>query len=110
LPDIVTQPQSQVFCKDEGDIALSVSATPGGGRTLSYQWKTGAGTGSDVGTNSPAYSATVKASTNYWVVVTDNHNCSVTSMRASITVSSSGGTIGPARVCEQAVPGKIGVL
>jgi hypothetical protein len=93
LPSITVQPQSQVFCDVMGEIALTVTAQPGSGNTLAYQWKTGAGT--DVGDNSATYSATVSATADYWVVLTDNNGCATTSNKATVTVSgSSGGTIG----------------
>ncbi|MDR2448468.1 MAG: hypothetical protein LBD52_00725 [Prevotellaceae bacterium] len=66
LPSITAQPQSRVFCDVTGDITLTVTAQPGSGSTLSYQWwKTGTDAGTNVGTNSATYSTTA----DYWVVI-----------------------------------------
>jgi hypothetical protein len=52
------------------------------------------------------YTPTVTAMTEYWVVVTDNNSCSVTSDKAKITVSSPG-EIGV--ICAGNTGGAIGV-
>jgi hypothetical protein len=107
-PVISAHPQSQVFCETTITASLTVTATHGSGNTLTYQWKEGAGSGADVGTNSQVYTATVSKLSDYWVVVTDNNNCAVTSDKATITVSGyTGGQIGKGTVCGDG-PGRIG--
>jgi hypothetical protein len=106
IPPVVTlHPQSQVFCKAASVITLGVTAL-GSGNTLSYQWKTGAGEGTDVGTGSSTYTGTMSASADYWVVVTDDKNCSTISEKAAITIFSSG-MIGMKGICGDGA-GKIG--
>ncbi|MDR0737671.1 MAG: hypothetical protein LBF39_01200 [Prevotellaceae bacterium] len=107
-PVISAHPQSQEFCEPTVATTLTVTAAQGSGNTLSYQWKKGAGAGSDVGTDSNVHTDTVSALTDYWVVVTDNNNCTVTSGKATITVSGyTGGQIGTGVVCNGG-PGRIG--
>jgi hypothetical protein len=103
LPAITAQPQRKIFCDASASFTLTVTATPGSGSTLTYQWKEANGAnGTDVGTGS-SFSTTVSApsdspvSVAYWVVVTDNNGCAVTSAQATVTVSGSfGGTVGAA--------------
>ena len=86
MPPVITaHPQSLVSCKPMPNITLNVTAL-GSGSTLSYQWKTGTGVGTDVGSDSSTYTGIVPASTDYWVVVTDSNNCTTTSNKATITV------------------------
>jgi hypothetical protein len=101
---ITAHPVSQTFCEATISPTLTVAATEGSGETLTYQWKEGVGT--DVGTDSDSYTPTVTAMTEYWVEVTDNNSCSVTSNKAKITVSSPG-EIGTA--CAGNTGGAIGV-
>lgn len=107
-PVISIHPQSQEFCEPTITIMLTVTATPGSGNTLSYQWKKGVGAGSDTGADSNVHTDTVSVLTDYWVVVTDNNNCTVTSDKATIIVSGyTGGQIGTGAVCGGG-PGRIG--
>jgi hypothetical protein len=104
---ITTHPVSQTFCEATISPTLTVAATAGSGNTLTYKWKEGA-TGMDVGSNSSSYTPTVTATTEYWVVVTDNNSCSVTSDKAKIAVSAPvAGEIGTA--CTGNTGGKIGI-
>jgi hypothetical protein len=62
-----------------------VAVSKGDGNTLTYQWKKDGD--ANVGNNLDNYTPTVSATTEFWVVVTDNNSCSVTSDKAKITVS-----------------------
>jgi hypothetical protein len=107
-PTISAHPQSQVFCEPAITATLTVTAAQGGGNTLAYQWKKGTGAGADVGAGSNTLTDNVTALTDYWVVVTDNNNCAVTSDKAAITVSGyTGGAIGTGTVCDGGA-GRIG--
>jgi hypothetical protein len=89
-PTIGTQPQSKSVC--ESSTSISVTASAGSGATLSYQWWK-QGSGAIGGATGSSYSVT--ASGDYWVVVTDNNTCSVTSDVATVTLNSAaGGQIG----------------
>lgn len=106
MPPVITaHPQSQLSCKVMSTIKLSVTAS-GVGSTLSYQWKTGTGAGTNVGSDSSTYTGTVPALSDYWVVVTDSNNCTATSNKATITVFSSG-IIGMKSICGSGA-GRIG--
>jgi hypothetical protein len=106
MPPVITaHPRSQAFCKAMPTIMLSVTAS-GSGSMLSYQWKTGAGTGNNVGSDSNTYTGMVPAPTDYWVEVTDNNNCTTASNKATIMFFSSG-IIGMKSVCGSGA-GRIG--
>jgi hypothetical protein len=109
-PVISTHPQSQVFCNASINVTLTAKATPGSDKTLTYQWKEGAGAGTDTGNNNSTYTGTVSKKSDYWVVVTDNNKCTATSDKATITVSGYvGGQIGSGKVCKGG-PGRIGFI
>jgi hypothetical protein len=106
-PAISAHPKSQVFCESSAAATLTVTATKGSGSTLTYQWKEGTGTA--VGANSDKYAGTISKSSDYWVVVTDENNCTATSDKATITVSGYvGGQIGTGAAVCGGGPGKIG--
>jgi hypothetical protein len=106
---ITIHPESHIFCTVAATPTLTVTATAGSGQTLSYQWKTGSGDGTNVGTDASSYIPTVTAKSDFWVVVSDNNSCSVTSNKATITLSdSAAGRIGNDTVCSGNNGGKIG--
>jgi hypothetical protein len=111
LPTINTQPQSLLFCSESTALSLTVEATSNWGGALTYRWMTGDNV--KVGTDSPAYTATVTASADYWVEVADVNDCSATSDKAEMKMSVKGGTIGSegggAAFCGTHGPGMIGV-
>jgi hypothetical protein len=59
-----------------------------------------------VGHNSDVYTGTVLSPADYWVVITDDKNCSTTSDKATITIFSTG-LIGMKSICGDGA-GKIG--
>ncbi|MDR3184412.1 MAG: hypothetical protein LBT49_03300 [Prevotellaceae bacterium] len=101
LPVINTSPGSQGFCAYVATPVLTVTASAAAGSSLaSYQWKTGSGEGTNVGSSSNSYTPTVVATGDYWVVVTDNKSCSVPSAKATITVAGySAGRIAGSNTC-----------
>lgn len=70
---------TSLFCVGESSV-LTANATAGSGTIVSYQWKRN---GSNVGTNSDTYTATLSG--NYTVEVTNSNNCYTLS--ASFTVA-----------------------
>jgi hypothetical protein len=111
-PAVSTQPQSLTSCNPAFAPVLTVGITPGAGTVLSYQWKRGPGAGTNVGTSQASYTPTVTGMAEFWVVVTDNYSCSVTSNKAA--VATSGSTVGRlgtgAAVCASGDAGLIGTL
>jgi hypothetical protein len=109
LPGITNFSESQQFCAYVAAPLLTVTASAAAGSSLaSYQWKTGTGEGTNVGTDSNSYTPTVVSTSDYWVVVTDNRGCSVTSAKATITVAGySAGRIAGSTACGGASAGII---
>jgi hypothetical protein len=111
-PAISAHPQSLASCEAAVAPVLTVGVTAGSGATLGYQWKRGPGAGTNVGTSQASYTPTVTGTADFWVVVTDNNTCSVTSNIATVTTS--GSTVGrlgtAAPVCASGDAGLIGTL
>ncbi|MDR0738189.1 MAG: hypothetical protein LBF39_03835 [Prevotellaceae bacterium] len=104
LPVITGQPVSYLLVDLNNPFSLSVTAQPGSGTTLGYQWKRN---GSNVTNgNAATYSAagTVNAGGAYHVVVSNAYACTVTSGNATIDVQD----LPPTAECRGFEAGKIG--
>jgi hypothetical protein len=104
LPIITGQPAAYLLVDLNNPFSLSVTAQPGGGTTLGYQWRRN---GSNVTNGSAAtYSAagTVNAGGTYNVVVSNAYTCSVTSSNTKVDVQD----LPPIAECRDFETGKIG--
>jgi hypothetical protein len=92
LPTISNHPASQAKCGIAMQPTLSVTAASNvtNNATLSYQWKSGSGSGSNVGANTNSYAPWVSVTSTFWVVVTNSLGCTATSNTATVTVQTPG--------------------
>jgi hypothetical protein len=104
LPVITGQPTAYLLVDLNNPFSLSVTAQPGSGTTLSYQWKRNGSSVANGGAAVYTAAGTANAGGAYNVVVSNAYTCAVTSSNARIDVQD----LPPSSVCSSFVAGKIG--